>query len=204
MVLPHFFAAESRRTRITRLRGIAERHVYRLACLLLFVFCVTVAARQTPPQPPVDPVRADSVHETDHLTIRLSSSDQRAPTGARVSLFVDIVPKPKMHVYAPEQKEYIPVRLTVDASAAYKLDVPTYPPAEKFFFKPLNETQLVYSKPFRIVQPLALTARDGVRTSPATLTITGTLRYQACDDVICYVPKNVPLAWTVNLKAASR
>ena len=169
------------------------KYMHRLAGLLSFVFCVAVAAHRATPQLRLDPPKAGTA-ETEHLTIKLSSSDRHpAP---RISLFVDIAPKPKMHVYAPEQKEYIPVKLTVDASDAYKQHAPTYPPAEKFFFKPLNETQLVYSKPFRIVQELSLAPRAGA----TRLTITGVLRYQACDDAICYLPKTVPLNWNVVLR----
>ena len=29
------------------------------------------------------------------------------------------------------------------------------------------------------------------------LTIKGTLRYQACDDKVCFRPTNVPVEWTV-------
>ena len=35
---------------------------------------------------------------------------------------------------------------------------------------------------------------------PATsLKIDGTLRYQACDDVICYLPESRPVSWTIKL-----
>ena len=186
--------AENRRTRGERATRITQRHLHRLVCLLPFAFGVAGAAHQGASQFGVDSLKAASI-ETDHLTIKLSSRDQGSAARGRMSLVVDIAPKPKMHVYAPEQKEYIPVKLTVDANDAYKLHAATYPPAEKFFFKPLNETQLVYSKPFRIVQELSLAAGERGRSS--TLTITGTLRYQACDDAICYLPKNVPLTWTV-------
>ena len=68
---------------------------------------------------------------------------------------------------------------------------------EKFFFAPLNETQHVYSKPFRITQPIVVT-RDS-----ELLTITGTVRYQACDDVLCYVPLTVAVKWTVPVAGQS-
>jgi hypothetical protein len=32
------------------------------------------------------------------------------------------------------------------------------------------------------------------------LTIEGNFRYQACDDRICYVPKTVPLRWTIRVE----
>jgi len=33
-----------------------------------------------------------------------------------------------------------------------------------------------------------------------TMTIRGTLDYQACDDRICFTPKSVPVAYTVKLR----
>jgi len=34
-----------------------------------------------------------------------------------------------------------------------------------------------------------------------TLTIGGTLEYQACDDKMCFNPQSVPLSWTIELRA---
>jgi len=48
---------------------------------------------------------------------------------------------------------------------------------------------LVYSKRFRIAQEVTV-AKGGVAG-----VITGTLRYQACDDAMSYMPVTVPLTW---------
>jgi DsbC/DsbD-like thiol-disulfide interchange protein len=139
------------------------------------------------------PRGAQSITETRHLRIASSTPPSTAGPGSSISLFVDVAPKPKMHVYAPQQKDYIPITLTLTSADAFRADAPRYPKAEKFFFAPLKETQLVYSRPFRITQPVTLTRApvDG------PLTITGTLRYQACDDAICYLPQEVAVSWTV-------
>ena len=134
------------------------------------------------------------VTETKHLKISASASASAAAPGTAVSLFVDIAPKPKMHVYAPDQKEYIPVVLTLTPDPAFKAGTAQFPKAETYFFAPLKETQQVYSKAFRIVQPVTLAASAG-----GEVTIKGRVRYQACDDTICYVPQNVPVAWTIKV-----
>jgi cytochrome c biogenesis DsbD-like protein len=138
---------------------------------------------------PSDPI------ETPHLSVKTSAGDRAAAPGARISLFVDVSPKPKMHVYSPGQKDYISIALTLEPNAAFKAHAAVYPAAEKFFFEPLKETQLVYSKPFRIVQDVTLAS--GKRQDGA-LTIKGKLRYQACDDQVCYLPKDLVLTWIVN------
>ena len=142
--------------------------------------------------------------ETPHLTLSTSSSVAVAAPGTRLSLWVDVTPKPKMHVYTPEQKDYIPIELSIAADEAFKVLPPVFPKSEKYFFAPLKETQLVFSKPFRIVQDITVNDSGPVRqragTAGATLTIKGTLRYQACDDKVCYVPQSVPLEWSVGLR----
>lgn len=145
--------------------------------------------------------------ETPHVTITSSGPMSRTAPGDRVSLFIDIVPKPKMHVYAPQQKDYIPVSLTLETGPAYRALPPVFPRAEKYFFAPLKETQLVYSKPFRIVQHVTLASasdlRKGAHPADAPIVIAGKLRYQACDDAICYLPKDVPVSWTIRLKSGA-
>lgn len=129
--------------------------------------------------------------DTRHLTATVSASPLR---GGRATLFVDVTPKPRMHVYAPEQKDVIPVSLTIEAIDGVRAGQPRLPPAQTYFFEPLNETQAVYSKPFRIAQPITVAAAArGVRP----LTVKGTLRYQACDEAICYVPQAVAVRWVV-------
>jgi hypothetical protein len=112
-----------------------------------------------------------------------------------------------MHVYAPDQDTYIPVALEI-ASEDVKVHAPRFPPSEEYLFKPLNERQRVYSRPFRIVTDVtvALTPamRDRARAAGSTLTLAGTLRYQACDDKVCYPPAAVPVSWTVGLEPLAR
>jgi hypothetical protein len=61
----------------------------------------------------------------------------------------------------------------------------------------------VYQKPFEVKQELALDASPAGRAAlkgVSMLTVQGTLRYQACDDNVCYPPRTVPLTWTVGIK----
>ena len=145
--------------------------------------------------------------ETLHLTATTSVRQARVAPGMRTALVIEIAPKPKMHVYAPQQDVYIPVSLTLKESRAFRAQTPTFPKPVKYFFAPLKETQLVYSEPFTIIQEvtiasLASLARLGIQPE-AALTIEGTLRYQACDDAICYLPQSVPVSWTVQLEKKS-
>jgi hypothetical protein len=169
----------------------------RLVALVLGATLVAVSADQRTPAKASAPEQTTvdaRTTETSHLKLTTSTSALNASPRA---LFVDVAPKPKMHVYAPGQDGYITVALSVEpGSTLTAAGPPRFPKAEKLFFKPLNETQLVYSKPFRITQDVKQVTSPGDSAS-GPLIIKGSLRYQACDDRVCYLPQTVPLEWTV-------
>jgi thiol:disulfide interchange protein DsbD len=135
--------------------------------------------------------------ETRHLTLKTSTGAEHVAAGKKISLLVDVAPKPTMHVYSPGQQGYIAISLTLDANPAITAAKAKYPPGEKFYMAALNETQLVYAKPFQIAQDVTL-KRQAV---DAPVVVKGTIRYQACDDKICYLPANVPVSWTISVAA---
>lgn len=150
--------------------------------------------------------RGGETQETAHLSVATRTSDQRVAPGTRLALFVDVTPRPKMHVYAPQQKDVIPVSLTLEAGE-FTVHPPRFPAPEKYFFKPLDETQLVFSRPFRIIQEITVALTPAVRArarAAGSIAVAGTLRYQACDDAICYMPQSVPVRWTVGLRPLER
>ena len=78
-----------------------------------------------------------------------------------------------------------------------------YPTSEIYFFKPLNERVPVYQKPFTLVQEVILEGQPEAQAAfrgKDSLTLTGTLDYQACADPLCFNPVSVPLSWTVALR----
>ncbi len=131
--------------------------------------------------------------ETAHLKIATSVTPKPAKPDTTITLAVDVLPKPGMHVYAPGQEGYIAITVTIDSQRAFSTaGKPKYPDPEKIVIPALNETQLVYSKPFRITQDVTLAAAP--RTA---LTVKGSIRYQACNDKICFLPTTIPLTWTI-------
>jgi DsbC/DsbD-like thiol-disulfide interchange protein len=134
--------------------------------------------------------------ETPHLRLKTTGGEAPVARGGRVSLFVEVEPKPKMHVYAPEQKQYIPVSLTVSRQPDVTVRAAVFPKGQPMLFGPTGETQVVFSQPFRIEVPVTIA---GTRTQ-GPLTLTGVLEYQACDDQVCYVPRKVAVGWTMVVK----
>jgi thiol:disulfide interchange protein DsbD len=131
-----------------------------------------------------------------HLMASTSVSSASTSPGLPLSLSLFVIPNPGIHVYAPGQRDVVPVSVTLKPTKAFKAERAVYPKAEKFFFAPLKETQRVYSNRFEITQRLTMAKT----VEAGTLTIRGTLRYQACDDKVCYTPQSVPVTWTVQVE----
>jgi DsbC/DsbD-like thiol-disulfide interchange protein len=136
--------------------------------------------------------------ETAHLKIATSVTPDAAKPGGKVSLAVDVTPKDGVHVYAPGQEGYIAITVKIDPQSAFSTTGKAkYPEPEKFVMAALNETQLVYNKPFRITQDVTLAAAPKLGSGP--LTIKGSIRYQACNDKVCFLPTTIPVTWTVKV-----
>lgn len=165
---------------------------------------ILAAAQAAPLKQAPKPAKQPRKVEGRQLSIISSQSDLAAAPGTKLSLLVDVVPKPGMHVYAPEQTGgYIRIDLDLDEDAAFKPATPVFPKASDYRFEPLNETFKVFEAPFRIRQDITLALTPAMRRRAAakeTLAITGTLRYQACDDQVCYRPDELRIAWTVALQ----
>jgi len=143
----------------------------------------------------VSPVIADVIvaRNTRHLSFTASLTPDVVKPGGRLSLIVKIVPKRRMHVYAPGTK-YRAVTVTLKRSAWLKPAKTVYPKPSIYVFKPLQEQVFVYSDPFE----LRINAVVGaIPPRTARVEVTGTLSYQACDDRVCYLPESEPLEWTL-------
>lgn len=143
---------------------------------------------------------------TDHLQVTAYPGDAEIAPGNRFGLVLRISPRPNMHVYAPgaQTMGYRVIGLKLDNAGDHfrTLDL-VYPASEIYHFEPLDERVPVFQKPFTLVQEMILRGnrpdQAGLRGKDS-LTITGTLDYQACDDKICFNPVSLPLSWTVTLR----
>jgi cytochrome c biogenesis DsbD-like protein len=136
---------------------------------------------------------------TPHLTMATSASTAKTPArpGAAVSLFVDVIPDLNVHVYAPGAKDYLPIALEIAPSPGVTIGKLTYPKAQDLYFEPLKEHVPVFSAPFRLVQSVTVgrTAKPG-----QSIVVTGALKYQACDDKVCFNPVTAPVSWTITIR----
>jgi DsbC/DsbD-like thiol-disulfide interchange protein len=130
-----------------------------------------------------------------HATIAPAPAAVTATPGGKVTIGVDVTPKPGIHVYAPGTKDFIPIELKLDAQPAVKAGKVVYPKSEMMEFA--DEKVPVFQKPFRLTNDvtIAKSAKSG-----STITLAGNVHMQACDDKVCFPPETVPVSWTVNVK----
>jgi peroxiredoxin len=148
------------------------------------------------------PVAATKV-SSSYLDLTTYASDTTVAAGNRFTLAVDVVPRPRMHVYAPGASGYRVIDLKIDNLPFVRVLPLKYPASETYFFAPLKERVPVFQKPFTLLQELVLEGTSDAQAALGgkdSLTITGTLEYQACDDKICYNPVSLPLTWTIALR----
>jgi peroxiredoxin len=148
------------------------------------------------------PVNATKL-STAHLEATTYPSDAAIAPGNRITLTLDVVPRPGMHVYAPGASGYRVITFDLEAQPFVRISPTQYPGSEIYHFAPLNERVPVYQKPFTLRRELVLEATPQARAAlkgKDAVTVSGTLQYQACDDRICFNPVSLPLTWTMSLR----
>jgi hypothetical protein len=144
---------------------------------------------------------------TAHLDVTTYPSDSAIAPGNRVTFALEVTPHRGMHLYAPGASGYRVAAVNLESQALVTVLPTKYPASQIYFFKPLNERVPVYEKPFTLLQDVELEGTPQAQTAlrgKESLTIRGTLDYQACDDKVCFNPESVPLSWTLTLRPIVR
>ena len=144
---------------------------------------------------------------TAHLDVTTFPSDTAVAPGNHFSLIVDVSPRPGIHVYAPGASGYRVISLAIAPQPFVQLRPIQYPASEIYFFEPLNERVPVFQKPFRLIQDVLLEATPPAQAAlqgKESLTIAGSVEYQACDDKACFNPATLPVTWTLTLRPLVR
>jgi AhpC/TSA family protein/cytochrome c biogenesis DsbD-like protein len=145
--------------------------------------------------------------EGRQLRLTASASNSSVAPGQRVALTLDIELKPNMHVYAPGVEGYIAIDWRMKNSDAGTAHDIAYPPSTKLHLQAIDETVPVYRDRFRLTRDITI-AQDA-QLKPALdntgkFAIEGVLRYQACDDRVCYIPQELPLKWSFQYESFDR
>jgi AhpC/TSA family protein/cytochrome c biogenesis DsbD-like protein len=137
---------------------------------------------------------------TDHLKLTAQVSQDQVRPGNRLSVVANIELPPKMHIYAPGVRGYLPVALLIDKSSDIAVHEMKYPKARIMNLKAIKERVPIYEGRIRIERDF--TVSPSIKSE--RLELKGTLEYQACDDQICYAPMKVPLVFSLEVEQLER
>lgn len=169
-----------------------------LVLLGLLSWAQAVPGRAQAPSPAwlEDASAARSQVETRHLVAETEVVDLSSATAGRVTLRLRITPRPGMRIYAHDATGYVPLSLSLDPLTGLTIRRPTYPSATSYVFPPTGERSRVYEAAVTVEQVVVLSEalRRRLRGDDE-MTLSATLRYQACDDTLCYRPETVRIAW---------
>ena len=122
-----------------------------------------------------------------------------AHAGDRVRVAVTVTLPPEFHVQSntPRDPSLIPTVLTLEGAEVVEV---VYPPARDFKMVDIPVPLAVYPHEFAVGAEIALPRN----AAPGSLPIKGRLRYQACNDRVCFAPTNADVAWTIDVVAAGQ
>lgn len=145
--------------------------------------------------------------ETDHLTLTSWSSDAIVLGGNHFTLGLDIELPEKMHVYAPGVEGYLEIEWTMQATDGLETYDIEFPEPEILHLPAINERVPVYEGSFRLVRDVKIGQKPDIAAlldADNRLTLRGKLRFQACDDRVCYLPETLDLEWALDFQDHDR
>jgi DsbC/DsbD-like thiol-disulfide interchange protein len=95
----------------------------------------------------------------------------------------------------PLDKSLIPTALTIEPPPGLRVEKIVYPAASKLKQEGQTQPLAVFGHDFTITVHLAVAAG----TAAGELSVPARLRYQACDEFMCYPPKNVDTKWAIRI-----
>ena len=116
-------------------------------------------------------------------------------TGVRAAIRVRL--PDGLHTNANKLRDpsLIPIVLSIDAPAGVSVEEIVYPEATDLVQQGVDEPLAVYEQEFVI--GVQLNAASDVQ--PGEIIVPASLRYQACDERLCYIPATVATGWTLEI-----
>ena len=149
-----------------------------------------------------------STVQAPHLEVGVQQSDRTTVPGGLITLITEVRLPRDVHVYAPGAKRYKRVELVIDSAPSLEFRPAMYPQSRVLFLPAIKERVPVFEGTFRIRQDVKVSSAavfsSSLDTAGKTLTIHGTLRYQACDEKTCFLPNAVPVDWQLQVLPLDR
>jgi thiol:disulfide interchange protein DsbD len=129
----------------------------------------------------------------------LVESEARAGGTARAALQVRLPSQLHVQSNAPRDPALIATELTLTPPAGVNATEIVFPKATDFQQTGLPQPLAVFEHEFAIGVQFAVA--EG--TAPGSIEVPGRLRYQACDDKVCYPPQTGEVRWTLTVVGAT-
>ena len=148
----------------------------------LLLSCIAAAAFAAEPVVNIKPVEATTLGPG---------------AGARAHIVLTIDSGYHVQSNPPSADYLIPTELKLKAAPGVRIGTVVYPKGQPFKLEGSNDVLSTYMGTVELAVPLRLTGRARARD----LKLTGTLRYQACDEKACFAPITVPVEVPVHVVA---
>jgi thiol:disulfide interchange protein len=165
------------------MQGISSVALLVVAALLLTPFSLDAQMRR--PQANVTPI--------------VETSGVHPGTTARVALRVSLPGNLHVQSDRPRDPLLIPTVLTIEPPAGVTLRGTAFPPAMDLKQEGQAEPLAVFDNTFVIAAELAVAADAPL----GPLLVPARLRYQACDDKLCYPPATADVEWTLHVLSSA-
>src|SRR5688572_27958121 len=129
------------------------------------------------------------------LTPLLETDAVRAGTTARAALIIRLPEGLHTNSNKPRDPLLIPIVLSIQAPAGVSVTEIVYPPPQDLQQEGATQPLAVFEREFTIGAQLAVDA--GVPAGE--LVVPASLRYQACDEKVCYPPVTLATRWTLSI-----
>jgi thioredoxin:protein disulfide reductase len=141
----------------------------------------------------VAPAGAQVQRPRAEVTPIVTAADVKA--GSTVAVLLKVKLPKDVHVQAdkPRDPSLIATALTIDAPAGVSVEKVTYPSATELSQQGRREKLLVFGPEFEIKVRLVV----ATSVPSGELVVPGRLRYQACNDTMCFPPTRADTQWTL-------
>jgi hypothetical protein len=138
--------------------------------------------------------------------VTVETPDVRVEAGGTAEARVTVRIRPGSRVQANPAAEEFLVPLTVELSERppVRVGLPVYPPGRPHRLRGATRDLLTYEGAVRVRVPLRVDGDAAPDRGEVVVVLSGSLRYQACDDRVCLRPSTVPLRLVVRVSAPPR
>ncbi len=128
------------------------------------------------------------------------ATSERVPAGGEVRVALSVQLPDGFHVQsnAPRDPSLIATELAIDAPAGVTIEEVVFPKTTDLTLDGYDQPLAVFGRVFTI----GVRFRVGASVPTGALVMPARLRYQACDDKVCYAPNSATASWTFTVVPA--